>query len=150
MPVTVPDTLGGHHAVRVVSDGRVLAETGYFVERSLETPPPQRVKAGEKFTIRIKGVGWTELDNGFAVTYDNSWIGYACGFASNGDVTLELVATGGAGTHLIDFYPMIYDNGHGKFPWQYTTPQLTFARDHPSLGVGYRLPTFRMAIEVVD
>ena len=149
VPVTVPESLGGWHGVRIVSGGKVLAEAPYFVERNLERAPAQRVKAGEKFTVQLKGVGWTELDNGAAVTYDNSYLGYACGFSSKGDVTVELVATGGPGTHLIDFYPMIYDGGHGKWPWQYNLPMLTFTRDHPSLGLGYRLPAFHLAIEVV-
>lgn len=147
--VQIPESLGGWHAIRLVSDGDILAELPYFVERSLVGASPQRVKAGETFTVQLKGVGWTELDNGVAVTYDNGYIGYACGFASKGDVTIELVATGGPGVHLIDLYPMIYDGGHGKWPWQYNVPQLTYAQDHPSLGLGYRLPAFRVAIEVV-
>lgn len=149
VPISVPDTLGGWHAIRVVAGENVLAETGYFVERSIDSVTPQKVKSGEKFTVRIKGIGWTELDNGVAVVYDNAYMGMACGFASNGDVTLEMVATGGPGTHLIDLYPMIYDNAHGKFPWQYNLPMLTFVHDHPGLGLGYRLPTYRLAMEVV-
>ena len=75
--------------------------------------------------------GWAgpELDNGFAMTYDNAYAGYACGFNSNGDVTLELVATGGPGTHLIDLYPMVYAGKDAK--WWYWTPVLTYARDFP-------------------
>ena len=88
-----------------------------------------KLRAGESFTVNIKGVGWTELDNGFAMTYDNAYAGYACGFNSNGDVTLELVATGGPGTHLIDLYPMVYAGKDAK--WWYWTPVLTYARDFP-------------------
>ncbi|MBI3979098.1 MAG: hypothetical protein HY331_13015, partial [Chloroflexi bacterium] len=129
---------------------KILVEVPFFVERSLVGVTPTRVKAGEKFKVQLKGVGWTEIDNGVAITYDNAYIGYACGFNSNGDVTVDLVATGGPGTHLIDLYPMIYQGGHGKYPWQYNMPMLTFAQDHPGLALGYRLPTFRLAIEVVE
>ena len=147
--VGVPDDLGGWHAVRLVQGEKVLAEVPYFVERSLVGVTPARVKSGETFTVQIKGVGWTELDNGVAVTYDNAYLGYACGFNSQGDVTLNLVAYGGPGTHLIDLYPMIF-LGHGKGPWLYNLPQLTFAQDNPGLALGYRLPAYRLAVTVVD
>ena len=147
--ITAPDTLGGWHAIRLVSGDKLLAEVPYFVERSIASVTPQRVKAGETFTVTVKGIGWTQLDNGVAIMYDNSYIGMACGFASNGDVTLLMTATGEPGTHLIDLYPMIYDGGQGKYPWQYNLPMLTFATDHPSLGLGYRIPAMHLAIEVV-
>ncbi|MFQ5854478.1 MAG: hypothetical protein ACE5LU_02380 [Anaerolineae bacterium] len=148
--IEVPHSLGGWHAIRLVRGETVLAELPYFVERSLVHVTPRQVKVGEPFQVQIKGVGWTELDNGVAVTYDNAYIGYACGFASQGDVTLNLVATGEPGVHLIDLYPMIYDGGHGKWPWQYTMPHLTALQDHPALALGYKLPIFRLAIEIVE
>ncbi len=146
--IQIPDDLGGWHMVDLVQEQKVLAEIPFFVERSLVSVSPTQVKAGEEFTVEIKGVGWTELDNGVAVTYDNAYIGYACGFNSQGDVTLHLTASGQPGTHLIDLYPMIF-LGHGKGPWDYDLPQLTFAQDHPSLTLGYRLPAFRLAIQVI-
>lgn len=121
----------------------------YRIEHSLVDVTPKRVRAGETFTVHLKGVGWTELDNAFAVTYDNAYAGYACGFNSNGDIQLTLVATGEPGTHRVDLYPMLYQ-GHGKPPWAYQVPMLTFARDHPGLALGYRLPAVRAAIEVVQ
>ncbi len=148
--IGIPEDLGGWHAIRVVEGGKTAAETSFFLERSLVGIAPTRVRSGELFTVHLKGLGWTELDNSVAVTYDNAYVGYACGFASNGDVTLSLTATGGRGTHLIDLYPTIYDGGHGKYPWQYTVPQLSALQDHPGLALGYRLPVFRLAIEVIE
>ena len=147
-PVEVPDDLGGWHTLKLVQNGQVVAEAPYFVERSLVSVSATKLRAGESFTVNIKGVGWTELDNGFAMTYDNAYAGYACGFNSNGDVTLELVATGGPGTHLIDLYPMVYAGKDAK--WWYWTPVLTYSRDFPALSLGYRLPAFRLAIAIVD
>jgi hypothetical protein len=92
--IQIPDDLGGWHAVKLVARDQVLMEIPYYVEHSLVTVNPKRVKVGETFTVQIKGVGWTELDNTVAVTYDNAAMGYACGFNSNGDVTINLVATG--------------------------------------------------------
>ena len=146
--VTIPDDLGGWHVISAVGGGALLAEMPFFVEHSLLEVTPRQVKAGEQFTIHLKGIGWTELDNGVAITYDNANIGFACGFNSNGDVTVFLVATGGPGIHLIDLYPMIYQ-GHGEPPWGYQQPLLSFKVDAPGLSLGYNLPTYRLAIEIV-
>jgi hypothetical protein len=147
-PVEVPDDLGGWHVLKLAQGGRVVAEAPYFVERSLVSVSASRLRAGERFRVTIKGVGWTELDNGLALTYDNAYVGYACGFNSNGEVTLDLVATGSPGTHLVDLYPMVYAGKDAK--WWYWTPVLTYARDFPALSLGYRLPAFRLAVEIVD
>ncbi|HEY1295277.1 MAG TPA: hypothetical protein VGJ60_19535 [Chloroflexota bacterium] len=144
--VSIPDDLGGWHELKLVQDQAVVNQVPFYVERSLVSVSPAQVKAGDTVTIHAKGLGWTELDNGFAVTYDNAFAGYACGFNSNGDVTMPLVATGGPGTHLIDLYPMVY-NGQDRKPW-YWAPVLTFARDFPALGLGYRLPAYRLAITI--
>ena len=146
--IQIPDDLGGWHVVKLARGEKVLAAVPFFVEHSLVGVTPIRVKANETFKIQIKGIGWTELDNGVAVTYDNGYIGYACGFNSQGDVTIYLQASGGAGIHLIDLYPMIF-KGHGLGSWNYNIPQLTFAQDAPGLALGYRLPVFRLAIEVI-
>jgi len=146
--IQIPDDLGGWHVVKLAARDRVLMEVPFYVEQSLVQVSPKRVKVGEPFTIQIKGSGWTELDNTVAVTYDNAAMGYACGFNSNGDITINLIATGEPGTHLIDLYPAIY-KGKDRVPWNYQTPFLTYAQDFPALSVGYRLPAYRLAIEVV-
>jgi hypothetical protein len=154
--VTVPDDLGGWHSIELVQDGTVLASAPYFVTRSLVAVTPTRVRVGEQFKVEVKGIGWTQLDNGVAVTYDNVYAGYACGFNSRGDVTIYLTATGAPGVHLIDFYPMIYQGpggvlggqGGGEPPWSYQVPQLTTLEDGPGLALGYRLPIFRLAVVV--
>lgn len=146
--VQIPDDLGGWHALRVLQGGKEIAEAPYYVEESLVSVTPAKVKTGDVFTVHIKGVGWTELDNAMTVVYDNAYMGYACGFNSQGDITLPMVATGGPGTHLIDMYPMLYE-GSGKPPWNYELPMLSFKQDAPGLSLGYRLPAYRLAIEVV-
>jgi hypothetical protein len=145
----VPDDLGGWHVVKLVQDEQVVAEVPYYVEQNLVEVTPKQVQAGEPFTIQIKGVGWTELDNTVAVTYNNAYMGYACGFNSNGDITLHMIATGGAGTHLIDIYPTTYQ-GKGKRPWGFQMPHLSALQDHPSLALEYSLPIYRLAIEVIE
>ena len=134
------------HALKLVQNGQWWPK-----HPTLEAQPGlgerHKLRAGESFTVNIKGVGWTELDNGFAMTYDNAYAGYACGFNSNGDVTLELVATGGPGT------------SHRSLPHgvrrQRREVVVLDASAHvcprlPALSLGYRLPAFRLAIAIVD
>jgi hypothetical protein len=148
-PITIPDGLGGWHVVQVSQGGQVKAQLPYYVKRSFVSMP-KVVKAGQPFVIELKGVGWTQLDNTVAVTYDNSYIGYACGFNSNGDVQIQMRATGAPGTHLIDLYPLLYTQQPAyPYPQLGMVPLLGFARDAPGLAAGYQLPAFRLAIKVV-
>ena len=148
-PLTIPDGLGGWHAIQVVQAGKVMAQVPYFVKRSFVSVP-KVVKAGQPFFVELKGVGWTQLDNTLAITYDNSYIGYACGFNSNGYVRVQLFATGEPGTHLIDLYPLLYTQ-QPAYPYSQLgmVPLLGFARDAPGLGAGYDIPAIRLAIKVV-
>jgi hypothetical protein len=148
--VSVPDGLGGWHVIQLMQDGKVKAQVPYFVKRSVVGVSSLKLKAGQPFTIHLKGVGWTQLDNTIAVDYDNSYVGYGCGFNSNGDVVLNLVATGVPGTHLIDMYPLLYTQqpSYANTPYG-MVPVLTYARDVPGLALGYQLPAIRLAIEVV-
>ena len=147
-PVRVPDGLGGWHAVQIVQNGQIKAQVSYYVKRSFVSIP-KTVKAGESFIVEIKGVGWTQIDNTVAVTYDNSYIGYACGFNSNGYVRIQLTATGDPGTHLIDLYPLLYTQ-QPAYPYSQLgmVPLLGYANDAPGLAAGYDLPAYRLAITV--
>ncbi len=148
--IKVPDGLGGWHAVQVVQNGQIRAQVPYYVKRSFVSVP-KTVKAGEPFIVEIKGVGWTQIDNTVAVTYDNAYIGYACGFNSNGYVRIQLMATGEPGTHLIDLYPLLYTQ-QPAYPYSQLgmVPLLGFANDAPGLAAGYNLPAYRLAITVVE
>jgi len=147
--ITIPDGLGGWHVVQLVQAGKVMAQVPYFVKRSF-VKAPKVVKAGEPFIVELKGVGWTQLDNTVAVTYDNAYIGYACGFNSNGYVRIQLFATGKPGIHLIDLYPLLYTQQPAyAYPQLGMVPLLSYATDAPGLAAGYQIPAFRLAIKVV-
>ena len=150
--IQVPDGLGGWHVIQVLQGGQVKAQVPYFVKRSFvgNGVSSLKLKRGQHFTIHLKGVGWTQLDNTIAVTYDNSYVGYGCGFNSNGDVVMNMIATGAPGTHLIDMYPLLYTQqpSYANTPYG-MVPVLTYARDVPGLALGYQLPAIRMAIQVV-
>lgn len=137
-----PDDLGGAHDLWI-QDGASRKSGSYWIAPSAFPLTPARGPAGTEFKIHLKGVGWTETANIYTVVYDNNYIGYACGFNSQGDVEITLYATGEPGWHFIDLYPAIY-KGKETRPINFRLPQLTYAEDHP----GEDLPRFRYAFEV--
>ena len=94
--------------------------------------------------IQLNGVGWTETANIYTVVYDNRYIGYVCGFNSQGDVTIPMQASGEPGWHFIDLYPAIYKGDETAQVQNFRIPQLTYAADHP----GETLPAFHYAFRV--
>jgi hypothetical protein len=177
--VTIPDNLGGWHVIQIKQGDVIEAQVPYYVKESImpyydksgkilsmglaladksnlpeerngSGTPMTKFKAGQEFTIAIKGVGWTQLDNTLAVTYDNSYIGYGCGFNSNGYMVVHLIATGAPGTHLIDLHPVLYTNQPSFANTPYgMLPVLSYAHDLPGLALGYQPPAIHMAITIV-
>ena len=143
--VTIPNDLGGLHTVSIRSGGSTLARTYFVVETSVVSISPMSGPAGTPVSIHLKGVGWTDYDNIYVATYDNGYMGYACGFNSQGDVIVNFTAAGSPGIHLIDFYPGIYQGPEGS-QQLYRLPQLTYADDHP----GNHIPALRFAFEVTE
>jgi hypothetical protein len=142
-PLLIPDDLGGIHTLSIRSGDKTLARTFFAIETSVVSISPTSGPAGTPVTIHLKGVGWTDVDNIYVATYDNAYMGYACGFNSQGDVIVNFTAAGSVGTHLIDFYPGIYQ-GSDKDQQLYRLPQLTYADDHP----GNKIPALRFAFDV--
>ena len=176
--ITIPDHLGGWHVVQVKQGDLVEAQVAIYVKESIfnyvdksgkvlsagvaaadvslapelrdgSGVPKTTFKAGEEFTVAMKGVGWTQLDNTLAVTYDNNYIGYGCGFNSNGYMVVHLIATGKPGTHLIDLHPVLYTNQPSFANTPYgMLPVLTNKNDIPGLALGYQPPTVHFAITI--
>jgi hypothetical protein len=176
--ITIPDGLGGWHVVQVMNGSTIEAQVPFYVAESIFPVKEANGKysaglasandttaglatgqaglgghvfrQGQEFTISIKGVGWTQLDNTLGVDYDNSYMGYGCGFNSNGYMVIHLRATGGVGTHLIDLYPMLYSLSPSFASTPYgMVPVLSYARDYPGLALGYHVPAIRFAITVI-
>jgi hypothetical protein len=149
--IKVPDGLGGWHVVQILQGGQLKAQVPFYVKRSFAAKPVSSLvlHEGQHFTVHLKGLGWTQLDNTIAVDYDNSYVGYGCGFNSQGDTVMNLVATGGPGTHLIDMYPLLYTQqpSYPNTPYG-MIPVLTYAKDVPGLALGYQLPAMRLAITI--
>lgn len=130
--------------------GADLSNTAEAIARGQQGTPGYKFKEGEEFTISIKGVGWTQMDNTLGVTYDNGYIGYGCGFNSHGYVVIHLKATGGVGTHIIDLWPLLYTQSP-SFTWTNydMVPVLSGDRDFPGLALGYKIPSHHFAIQIV-
>ena len=142
--VTVPLDLGGLHSVALKKGDTLLARTHFAIETSIVEMTPMSGPAGTPVSIHLKGVGWTEYDNIYVATYDNAYMGYACGFNSQGDVVINFTAAGEVGPHLIDLFPGIYQGPATESQQLYRQPQLTYADDHP----GNIIPALRFTFDV--
>ena len=146
LPFTVPDDLGGGHRIEAVVTGDNVPKTAFVITPSILPLGISSGSAGTPLTVHLKGVGWTETANIYHLVYDNAYLGYACGFNSQGDVTIYLPLTGEPGWHFIDIYPGIYKGKEAKGVQNFRIPQLTYAEDHP----GERLPAFHLAVEIIE
>ena len=143
-PVTIPDDLGGLHGIALRDGEEEIARVHFVIETSIVSITPTSGPVGTPVTIHLKGVGWTEYDNIYVATYDNTYMGYVCGFNSQGDVVINFKAAGAPGEHLIDLYPGIYQGPPTEPQLLYRLPQLTYADDHP----GNKIPALRFKFEV--
>jgi hypothetical protein len=141
---TIPDDLGGLHTLTLKNGDEAVARAHFAIETSIVEMTPTSGPAGTRVSIHLKGVGWTEYDNIYAVTYDNAYMGYACGFNSQGDVVINFAAAGAPGVHVIDLYPGIYQGPPTEPQQFYRLPQLTYADDHP----GNKIPALHFTFEV--
>jgi hypothetical protein len=144
--VTIPEDLGGLHGLVLRRGDDLIARTHFVIETSLVDVSPRSGPAGTPVAIHLKGVGWTEYDNIYVATYDNAYMGYACGFNSRGDVVINFTATGEPGPHLIDLYPGIYQGPPAEPQQLYRLPQLTYADDHP----GNKIPAIRILFDITS
>ena len=144
LPMTIPDDLGGRHGLQLRDGDKPVAQTYFAIETSIVSITPASGPAGTPVSIHLKGVGWTEYDNIYAATYDNAYMGYLCGFNSQGDVVINFKAAGAPGEHMIDLFPGIYQGPANETQLLYRIPQLTYADDHP----GNKIPALHFKFEV--
>ncbi|HEV7968566.1 MAG TPA: hypothetical protein VGP19_13395 [Candidatus Acidoferrales bacterium] len=143
-PLKIPEDLGGEHGIELRDGERSLGRAYYAIETTIVSMAPTSGPAGTPVTIHLKGVGWTEYDNMYAATYDNAYMGYACGFNTQGDVVITFKAAGEPGSHLIDLFPGIYQGPPTENQLLYRMPQLTYADDHP----GNKIPALHFKFDV--
>ncbi len=142
--IQVPVDLGGLHGIALRDGDQTLARVFFVIETSIVSISKTSGPVGTPVTIHLRGVGWTEYDNLYVATYDNNYMGYVCGFNTQGDVVFNFHATGEPGIHVIDLYPGIYQGPPTEKQLLYRLPQLTYADDHP----GNKIPALRFMFEV--
>lgn len=126
------------------------ARTPEVIAKGQAGVPQTTFKEGQDLTITVKGVGWTQMDNTLALSYDNAYLGYGCGFNSNGTVVFRIKATGGPGTHIINLRPLLYTQQPSFANVHFgMVPFLTWDNDFPGLAMGYQIPMYTFAIKVV-
>lgn len=141
--MSVPPDVGGIH---YIAAGNLTEHSNgtLFLQRTARLSTDHG-PAGTKVKIIMQGVGWDYNTNIVAFDYDNSYVGYGCGFSSGGNVTLTFVATGAPGIHTIDVYPSIWwgpSTASHRLPVEYRYPLLT-PHDHPEL-----MPSFHFTFLV--
>ncbi|TAN31281.1 MAG: hypothetical protein EPN30_00250 [Actinomycetota bacterium] len=141
----VPSDLGQPHKITATA-GSVSASTSFAISPKDAGITPTSGPVGTQITLHLLGTGVSWTSNIYGVDYDNSDIGYACGVNSNGDITLNLPATGAPGWHYIVFYPAVWNIVNMKFATAdyIQVSQLTYAADHP----GEKLSAFEFAFQI--
>jgi hypothetical protein len=143
--MAAPPALGGIH---YISAGNLTTDSNgtLFVQRTAAINATEG-PAGSTVAVTLKGVGWTFDANLATLDYDNSYIGYACGFNSGGNVTFLLTVDGAPGVHTIDVYPSIWwgpsnqaDQLAAEYRFSLLTPQ-----DHPEL-----MPSFHFTFLITS
>jgi len=142
----IPDHLGGDHRIAARVRGEEVTATTLTVARTALPLVARQYRVGDEIVVHVKGVGWTETDNILSFVYDNAWIGYSCGFNTDGDVVIRVRASGAPGWHYIDVYPALYRyRNYGQtmeLPFLFRYPMLSW-QDHPQPF------TFRYAFQIV-
>ncbi len=147
LPYEFPDTHGGLHRVSAMMNGdQELARSQIRILPIAYPLETQEVRFGDRLNFHLKGIGWTQTENIFGIVVDNVYIGYACGFSTNGDVQFPLEVSWQPGWHFVDIYPSFYRNKDysqvDEAPFLFRHAMLTW-EDHPS---GFH---FRYAFKVL-
>ena len=147
-----PSILGGIH---YVGAGNLTEHSNgtLFIQRSA-TISATSGPAGTRIVIQMYGVGWDYNTNIATLDYDNNYLGYACGFNSQGNVTMTIIATGSPGIHDIDIYPSMWwgpvtPSNYQSLPGagqllNYAQPMMT-PFDHPEL-----MPSFHFTFLITS
>jgi hypothetical protein len=134
LPFPIPDQHGGGHQLLAQVGKKVVASTDFTIDSEGLPLEPAKGPVGTHIMLHLKGIGWTQTTNIFAVVIDNTYLGYGCGFSTDGDVKIPLTASWAPGWHFIDIYPSFYRNkdyeGADEQPFLYRQAILTW-KDHP-------------------
>ena len=92
-----PYDLGGPaHRVQAVVAGAAVAESSFVLARDAWITPTEGPE-GTLIEVRLVAGGWTQFDNNIAILWDNRFLGFACSFNSQGNISVWVQAVGGVG-----------------------------------------------------
>jgi hypothetical protein len=133
----VPYDLEGSHKISAKSeDIPNVNNASLYITRSANISLTEG-PSGTTVEITMTGVGWTFVTNTATIVYDNSFVGYVCGFNTQGNVTAWVTAVGKPGIHTIDIYPTLYNGPpSGTSNAIYRYPLLT-PQDHPAQSAAF-------------
>jgi hypothetical protein len=134
----VPYDLEGSHEISAKSeDIPNVNNASLYITRSADISLTEG-PSGTTVEITMTGVGWTFVTNTATIVYDNSFVGYVCGFNTQGNVTAWVTAVGKPGIHTIDIYPTLYNGPpSGTSNAIYRYPLLT-PQDHPAQSAAFK------------
>jgi len=115
-----PYDLGGPaHRVQAVVAGAEVAESFFVLARDAWITPTEGPE-GTLIEVRLVAGGWTQFDNNIAILWDNRFLGFACSFNSQGNISVWVQAVGGVGPHVLSIYPALYwGPSDGPTPWKH-------------------------------
>ncbi len=158
-----PYDLGGPpHRIEATSAGSSLTNASFVLQRRAWISPTEGAE-GTVIEVRMVAGGWTQYDNNIAITYDNAFLGFACSFNSQGNISVWVQAVGGAGPHVVGIYPALYYGpSDGPTPWKHGSlvvndlpvayaPELfTFTITESARGASYRQGGDLRTVETPD
>src|SRR3990170_3064348 len=115
-----PYDLGGPaHRVQAVVAGAAVAESSFVIMRDAWIMPTEGPE-GTLIEVRLVAGGWTQFDNNIGILWDNRFLGFACSFNSQGNISVWVQAVGGVGPHVLGVYPALYYGpSDGPTPWKH-------------------------------
>src|SRR3970040_1476266 len=120
IPFAAPYDLGGpEHRVEAVVGGVAVATAAFVLARDAWIAPTEGPE-GTLVEVRLVAGGWTQFDNNIAILWDNRFLGFACSFNSQGNISVWVQAVGGVGPHVLSIYPALYwGPSDGPTPWKH-------------------------------
>jgi len=116
-----------------MQSGQLVAQVPFYVKESVVGQGVSSLFLKEGQSSPSTWRAWLDAaGHTVGVDYDNSYIGYGCGFNSNGESSCTSMPPG-PGVHLIDMYPMLYSLSPSFANTPYgMVPVLTYAKDYPA------------------
>ncbi|MGE3857659.1 MAG: hypothetical protein AB7G21_11955, partial [Dehalococcoidia bacterium] len=96
----VPEGFGFVHNVWVQQDNEIRNQAGFNVKMQVEMTPTSG-PPGTRVQLKIKGMGWQNLENSWQVNVDNTYTGWMSSVSTHGTATGSFTIAGKPGKHVV-------------------------------------------------